>query len=175
MMIPLEEPIPLKPVTAISRPTIKKTIHAGTRFRGISMISAAEISNLSAMGSSKRPITVTVLLLRAKKPSKKSVREAAENMKAAKRLDSLLGSNRKKIMSGTEAILAKLRLLGILNISSLRLLSFTINHNSKLFYISFVLPIKLKYPVNKTPSLFKRRYTVIPIYLVWPSIIGGQS
>ena len=47
------------------------------------MISDETVRNLSAMGSRKEPKTVTIFLLRAIYPSKKSVIDARANIQAA--------------------------------------------------------------------------------------------
>ena len=53
----------LSPVTAISRPTMRATIHADALSRLISMMSAVTIKSLSASGSRNLPRVVTSLLL----------------------------------------------------------------------------------------------------------------
>ena len=59
-----------KPETANSRPTMITTAHAGASLFSTSEMSAAEMSNLSAMGSSSLPTDVTCERRRAMWPSK---------------------------------------------------------------------------------------------------------
>ncbi len=57
--IPSLAAIPLRPVTAISRVTMRMTIHTGILSRGINMIMVAITRILSARGSRNFPSSVT--------------------------------------------------------------------------------------------------------------------
>lgn len=103
--IPSAEQIPLNPVTASSRAIIKKTSHAGTLPKGISIIRAAETRSLSARGSKNFPRVETRFRLRAKKPSSRSVIAAREKRIAAEKLHVLLGNDMRTTSAGTVAIL----------------------------------------------------------------------
>jgi len=59
MITPSVEAIPRSAVTPISRATTMTAIHAGTLPGGMSMISAAHTSNLSASGFEQFPQVVT--------------------------------------------------------------------------------------------------------------------
>src|SRR5579859_4469054 len=71
------------PEIANSRPTIRITIHPGTAFTCTSEINAAEMSSLSAMGSSRVPIVVTCPQRRARYPSSRSVAAATRKIASA--------------------------------------------------------------------------------------------
>ena len=58
------------------------TIHAGARFSCTSEMNAAEVSSLSAIGSSIWPIQVTCRRRRARYPSSQSVSDASAKMAA---------------------------------------------------------------------------------------------
>ena len=70
-------------VTAISRPMITATIHAGASSICTSEMNAAEVSSLSASGSIICPSRVTCLRRRARYPSSQSVSEATPKIAAA--------------------------------------------------------------------------------------------
>jgi len=66
MVMPSSLAKPRRPVMAISRARMMKAIQAGVLSSSINEISAAEISSLSAKGSSSLPRTVTWRYFRAK-------------------------------------------------------------------------------------------------------------
>lgn len=112
IFIPLEEARALNPVTAISLLMIITTIHAGTRFNSTKHISTETMSNLSARGSRSFPNTVICFFLRARYPSKESVKAARTNM--IKVVNSFPSYRIKRIrtMTGTDRILMNVRVLG---------------------------------------------------------------
>lgn len=66
MVKPSREAMLRRPEMANSRPTIMTTIQAGAHFNSTSEIKAAEVSSLSATGSSSMPSVVTCLRRRAR-------------------------------------------------------------------------------------------------------------
>ena len=113
--------IPLRPVTAISRQIMRATIQAFTWWREISIIRQADTKSLSANGSRIFPIGVTLFLLRAKNPSKKSVNEANKKQNAANKLHNLPGKNKSINNIGIKAIRISVKELGRLgNLFSLK-------------------------------------------------------
>jgi len=114
MTIPFSDKIARSPVTEISLPMMTKVIHAGTRPRGISIMSAAEINSLSAKGSRNFPSADSRPYRRARNPSSKSVIEAAEKMRAAIKAHTLPGEKRSRINTGMHAIRNRVKLLGAL-------------------------------------------------------------
>jgi hypothetical protein len=62
---------------------IRITIHAGTRWMSTSETRAAEINNLSAMGSSSVPTVVICPQRRARYPSRRSVAASASKISSA--------------------------------------------------------------------------------------------
>ena len=66
----------LNPETANSRPTMMQTAQAGASRFSTSEMSAALMSSLSAMGSSRMPKREICWRLRAMRPSRKSVKAA---------------------------------------------------------------------------------------------------
>ena len=79
------------------------------------MIKQAVIKSLSAKGSRIFPRRVILFLLRAKKPSKKSVREAREKQRAAKKLAVLPEKNYRMNKTGIKAILLRVKMFGKFN------------------------------------------------------------
>ena len=83
---PSAEAMFLRPSTVNSRPMMMTTIHAGTSAlpstpcMSTSAMNAAEISNLSAMGSRRIPRVVTCNRRRAKYPSAQSVAAASNRI-----------------------------------------------------------------------------------------------
>src|SRR5579885_2519215 len=100
------------PETASSRPIMITTIHAGIRWSSTSEMKAAEVSSLSAMGSSRIPSRVICPRLRARYPSSKSVMAARMNTPTAQR--SILGArvSSRATRSGTKQIRSKVNELG---------------------------------------------------------------
>ncbi len=80
MTIPRAEPIERRPDTANSRPITTTTIHAGAMSSSTSEMNAAEMSSLSAMGSSSVPSVVISPRRRASQPSRKSVATAVRKI-----------------------------------------------------------------------------------------------
>ena len=86
MVKPSAEAMFLRPSTVNSRPMMMTTIHAGTKALpstpciSTRAMNAAEISSLSAMGSSKMPRVVTCSRRRAKYPSAQSVAAASNRI-----------------------------------------------------------------------------------------------
>src|SRR5690349_22449175 len=72
------------PETANSRPIISTTIQAGVRWRSTSDTNAAEISSLSAIGSSRVPTVVICPQRRARYPSRRSVAAATRKIASAR-------------------------------------------------------------------------------------------
>ena len=74
------------------------------------------IKSLSANGSSIFPMRVTLFLLRARNPSKKSVKDAIEKQIVAKRQAILPGENKRMNKTGIKAIRIRVKMLGKFNI-----------------------------------------------------------
>ena len=106
----------LKPVTAISRPIMMQTIHAGIHPSEVSIIKEMETRTMSAIGSITFPKLDTNPLCLAKKPSRKSVMAAAVKISAAMNVQILLGNISKITISGTAATRNRVSVLGWLNI-----------------------------------------------------------
>lgn len=105
MIIPFEAATPLRVVTAISLATMTATAHAGALPMDTKNIKTVDTRSLSLMGSRSFPRLVTVLVLLARIPSKRSVRAARQKATTAIKFKKLLPDVTRKTIKGMEVAL----------------------------------------------------------------------
>lgn len=112
MVLPTVTAYNLNPVIKNSLVKITITIHAGINLNSTNDINAPEIKILSANGSKKAPNLVEIFLFLAILPSKKSVKEAKENIINAINFEAFMGKNKKIKKKIVRTILEIVKMLG---------------------------------------------------------------
>ena len=114
MTTPFSDKIPRNPVTAISRPMMTNAIQAGIRPSEMKHDQGSRHQQLVCQWIQELSQGRLQAVAPGYRPSRRSVMEAAEKTRAARKAHVLLGNKSSTISTGMEAILKNVKWLGVL-------------------------------------------------------------